>query len=352
MKRNVYLLLLFLVGGFTACNSNEEQVVTQSDNEEFVRTLSEIGTRSFSEEILSFASNEEMEETISVLLNMTDEEITQWYAANHPDFVSMWQVYQTALDDAEFLGESEEIISMEDADRFKANYADYLLFNDDITDDMLYCPFLPISRDAYVYLANKNGDVIIAGEVVNLKDVKSVQETMFYQVDKEAQLLELSSTRGEINDSNHQIITREHYLYIYNKGADRKMWAETIKEGNKRWIKLSAHKKRTLLGWQKCKAKYRLTFNLQPSEYYSKTWVTTPEIIAWFNANPNGTFQTGDVSAGHRLYIGEAKEALITNPNYWPQTFRTGSVQFFIWSEAVLPYKGIFSMWDEVIIRL
>ena len=230
MKKLFYLFIGILV--FASCNKDADTVTAPeaASKSKFVAELNA------NDEMLSFASAEEMQETIDKLVSMGEEELVAWYKQAGSSFTSQEILYREAINDLTLLQNFEE------ADAFKAKYIPYLMFNDDPADEELYDPWLP-NEDfpGLSYVANKNGDVRIAGKVVNLNRHKTVKELAVYKV------------RAEYQKSGMTRATTISDNYLFVEENKRRMWVEGVTSGANYGISVRAQLK-NLFGWNKYKA--------------------------------------------------------------------------------------------------
>jgi len=210
MKNLLILLCGILV--FASCSKNvempntiEQSVTTKATNKQtskhkFVAELQ------ISDAMLSFNSKEEMDETIAKLIFMKEDDLVVWYKKANPNFTSQEMIYRNAIDDLTLLESFDEAIT------FKAKYSPYLLFNNDPADEELYNPYLPNAD--YVglsYVANANGNVLIAGKTVNLnKNITSVKNLETYKLKK--------ASFNQVQTKAYTEYTNQMYITNTSKG--------------------------------------------------------------------------------------------------------------------------------------
>lgn len=116
-----------------------------------------------------FTNESEFESTVTLLSSIDDEkEKTEWVKKHLGSIKSLRDVYDEAMVEAESLTETKQS-SME----FKNKYSKYLFFADYKDDGGFY---LPVKDLNVACLLNPNGDVKIAGKIVNKKDVTSYSQ--------------------------------------------------------------------------------------------------------------------------------------------------------------------------------
>lgn len=158
-----HLLVALIVPLACACsNDSLDEVADQSNKPQVI-------SRSV-ENMLSFDSEASFQQAVETLKSMNSwEEKNSWLKANFGNFQSMQFVYDTAMAEAENLGETED-----EYRAFKDKYSTlyFPMYKED------YGYYIPLKDLAMADLVNENGNVIIAGNVVNKKDITSYNELM------------------------------------------------------------------------------------------------------------------------------------------------------------------------------
>ncbi len=114
-----------------------------------------------SDNILQFKDRTVLDETISRLKKMTNEERLEW--EKEMNFISLNSIYEKALDEVTVMeGSAEDYYSLKD------EYQNYLYFPEYKED---YGVYLPISDEEVASVLNKDGKVMIGDEVINMKDI-------------------------------------------------------------------------------------------------------------------------------------------------------------------------------------
>lgn len=255
-------------------------------------------TENTSEQMLSFQSEEEFENTLSLLKNMEKQEQIDWVKHRNADFTSLSDVYDCAMNDAEELDESQSSY-----ENFRQKYGDYLFFAD-YKDD--YGVYLPVSNPIISMLINKFGDVLIAGHVRNMKDINSY--------------IQLQRRGGTMYDDEavhaSEAITRSYrfgdaFGYEYDSG-----WFEN--NGKKIKLKVGRQYVDCQHPLEGNHLGYRLHFEIS---FRKKTW------LGWTNyssrVNYDGFYQIGVASP---YYISESKDA-DSSHDYYYGTFYTPFVR-------------------------
>ena len=240
MKMKKLLMLVAIIA--IACSCEKEQMLPEPDKETTFQ-VQELETRS-TEAILSFASLEEMEMQIAKLATMSEKEQNTWYAERN--FESQYDALYRAA------AEIDEATTLEEAEAIKAKFSPYFLYNENPADEELFNPYLPNEKPDYAYVCNINGEVIIAGEIVNFNTITNVRDTHEYQLSHNA------ITRASAPNITEQNILKRTV-------GKRKFWAEGryIAEFRAVLIEFTAHKK-GIFGWNK----YTTAYHIRIAESY------------------------------------------------------------------------------------
>ncbi|WP_370862513.1 DUF4848 domain-containing protein [Parabacteroides faecis] len=165
MKKIVSLLLLLMA--ITSCTNDletpeisfpcgQEKDIVLLDGSSFTKS-----TNDQSDNILQFKNQTVLNETISSLKKMTNEERLEW--EKKMNFISLNSVYEKALDEVTAMeGTAEEYNDL------KEKYQSYLYFPEYKED---YGAYLPVSNEEVASVLNKNGKVIVGEEIVDMKDI-------------------------------------------------------------------------------------------------------------------------------------------------------------------------------------
>lgn len=254
--------VMMIAAAIIVCSCEKEQMTMFDKN--VIGTV----TRS-SCSMLSFSSEDEMFEQIQSLKLMTEEEQDAWYKKHADNFVSqqqfMWQIVE----------ELDNATSLEEVRNIQAKYTGQMLFNTNPEDEDI-APYIPSNYKGTEFVCDRNGDVMIAGEVCNYNNLTSYEQTTDYLFNHQSQ------TR-----------TREKLAGVYAQDGKRKFWSEaylnTVTGGVE--IRLAAHKK-NMFGWNK----YKTSYGIKITEF--SNWA---EITAFsndiLNARPN-YYVTADVKSG------------------------------------------------------
>lgn len=137
------LLLISVLGLFTACNSSSDIV---DNDDRFDETT-----------MLEFASEEDYQSLVDSLSNVSYEELEAW--SDKQKFETFFSYFKNA---------EEEILSAQSEDEYaskRSNYEGQFIFNDkDLTDYTVYSPVNTIAEEV---LLNKEGNVKIGNQIVN-----------------------------------------------------------------------------------------------------------------------------------------------------------------------------------------
>lgn len=233
-----------------------------------------------------FNSMEEFNQTVIKLMKATPLEQIEWCRENN--IISQYMLYDQAIE------ELEEIQNLRDTtayyqslEQFRSKYSKYFLFNDNDPSDLN--PYIPSNDLGNNLVCNAEGNVKIAGEIVNFNELSSFEETTYGKFLKETNA---SRASGDIVDE------KINYLYI-KEGGDRKMWAESQRKEENVYIKLSAHKKGWLGGWNNYKTTYRIKYlSHEPRTWFGTTTDFNNLIVA------KDYVETKEVSSGYLYHLG------------------------------------------------
>lgn len=163
------LSLLLLLATITSC-TNELDTLGENPSEGMEKDIVLLSgsslTKSSSnpdDNILKFKNQTVLNETISNLKYLSNEDRLKW--EKEMNFISLNSVYESALDEVTAMEGSAE-----DYQNLKSKYQNYLYFPEYKED---YGIYLPVSDEEVASVLNKNGEVMIGDEIVNLKDIFS-----------------------------------------------------------------------------------------------------------------------------------------------------------------------------------
>jgi hypothetical protein len=209
---------------FVASCTNESQTIDLIDAESnktdlFGKTVENInGT-------LAFESKEQLDETVALIFEQlvtnnlslrsqttVSADLTSVNFLREKGFISLYDVFVDAMNNAEEYYERPG-----GYEEFKKKYP--TLYFPEYEDD--YSAYLPVSDKHLARLADVNGNVIINGETISLKDISSYE-----------QLQEL----GQAPPSNYEMTTRSADYVGTNKISDKydgshKAWVNTKATG-------------------------------------------------------------------------------------------------------------------------
>ena len=165
MNRQLLILIVGLTMIVSSCSDIE---VFEKDSKQMLQNGCESITRSSNDTILCFESQEAFDIAVEKIASYNLEEDKFAYVhAISPMFVSIQDIYNDAMDD---MAEMEDI-SVEEYDSFQSKYHS-LYFPRYLEDAGYYIPM--VNLDA-AYLVNKNCEVCVAGEIVNLRDINNYE---------------------------------------------------------------------------------------------------------------------------------------------------------------------------------
>ncbi len=277
MKSINYLIAIIAI---LICSCSNEQY-EMSD----VAVSSEVST----EPMLSFQSEKEFYKAVSILEGMDKQQQRDWIKMRDANFTSLSDVYDKAMIDAADLDETQSSY-----ENFRQKYASYLFFAE-YKDD--YGVYLPVFNPIVSLLINKHGNVIIANEIRNMKDINSYTQLQY--------------RGGTLYDNevvHYDKVTTRSYTYGDAFGA----------EYDSGWFHNNGKKIKLKVGRQYVDCQYplignglgyRLHFEIS---FRKKTW------LGWTNyssrVNYEGFFQIG---AAPQCYISEYKEADSSHDYYY-----------------------------------
>ena len=154
MKIKTFILASAAIVSYAACSNDLDETSNDILSEEIT-----------SEQMLSFQSEEEFENTIILLRNMNKQQQKEWIKKQKDNFTSLSDIYDNAMNDAADLDESQSSYEI-----FRKKYGSYLFFAEYKED---YGVYLTVPNPIVGILINKNGNVIIAGKICNKKDINS-----------------------------------------------------------------------------------------------------------------------------------------------------------------------------------
>lgn len=180
---------------------------TKSKNAESIDDSVAIDPIEFSTKTLSFASFDEFRASVGDLIFMTEEDRQLWFK-DKTDFTSQEQAASLV---------SQQLMkcrTYKQAAQLMDKYTQFV-FNRE-SDEPDFTAYVPTNSLGYSMVCNAYGNVTIGGEVVNLNDVKTYDQT--WQAGVERRHME-SLTKGSSSTPN------EVYCYTDN----RKMWATAFR---------------------------------------------------------------------------------------------------------------------------
>lgn len=145
-------------------------------------------TIEFSKETLKFASMDELDNTILDILLMTPEQQDLWIA-DHAGFVPMCEAAVIVSDQITKCSSSDEVLALYEM------YSDIFIFNPN-KKIIKSIPFYKSNKTGYSWVCNAYGDVEIAGQIVNLNDITTFEETWVGKAEQNARLPLSAEARG------------------------------------------------------------------------------------------------------------------------------------------------------------
>ncbi|MDR2911052.1 MAG: DUF4848 domain-containing protein, partial [Bacteroidales bacterium] len=270
------------------CSKEQDSIDNITPNFSKELTVLEISKE---QKMLSFESKEDMQKTVSELMFMDESKRAEWYKAQggfESQEAFMWQV----IDELTAAKTVEEVRSIQ------KRYSNFFIWNNNEADEDMN-PYIPSSEYGYSYVCNRNGEVLIAGEVCNFNNAKTLEETRQYRWFEPFR--EQAQTRAvEINE------WRNH-LYVSN-GSSRRFWIKvgwvsdyTIPPGGqfpgilyrKEVVDFYAEKK--VVFWIKYRTQYSLKYESH-SDWNMNSYLFRD---VW-NARP-GFYTTPELDPNHKI---------------------------------------------------
>lgn len=204
MKKLTYVIaVMALLTTFVACEKNELNVP------ETVKEANETN-------ILSFANEAEFQALVANIRKGEADPSSKLRSASTTEssgFVSLFDEYEQAMEEADDYYQREG-----GYEEFKQKFPN--LYYPEYKDD--YSAYLPVSDEAVAKLLNKEGDVIVAGEVKNMIDIFSYQQL------EELELTYPESTNSSRMNTRSSIVDNVEYVRleetIYNSDNNRKFF--------------------------------------------------------------------------------------------------------------------------------
>lgn len=158
---------------FVGCSKEIDQ---QDEQRPATRTAALPSALEFSDATLEFASMDELQNAVSELSAMSDEQKDQLLADNG-EFVSMVEASMMIVEQMREIGDKAGILEMRNA------YTDLFIF-DPNTTQVRVAPFYKNNNHGYEFVCNAYGDVKVAGSIVNLNKINTYAETWFGQAEQ------------------------------------------------------------------------------------------------------------------------------------------------------------------------
>lgn len=273
MKINSFLFTLCIL---TLCSCNNDF----ADEFEVDKVISNsVDSISNGMTMLQFASESDFENAIKTLSSLDVQERSEWVITHYGKIVSLKDVYDEAMNDAEQLDESSVAY-----EKFRNKYEKSLLFAN-YKDD--YGVYLPVSNDVIASLLNSDGNILINGEVKNMKDIFSY-----------SQLQQLGVAMYDLDDN----VARSRY--------------EVEDEYDSKWYRENGKKIRVKCGRQVLKDSGILTTPVMMRmhieiSFRKKTW------LGWTNYSSQIEVEGSYTIAGTTTSISENKTADSSHDYYY-----------------------------------
>ncbi|MDR2887964.1 MAG: DUF4848 domain-containing protein, partial [Bacteroidales bacterium] len=244
------------------CSKEQDSIDNITPNFSKELTVLEISKE---QKMLSFESKEDMHKTISELMFMDEAKRAEWYKAQggfESQETFMWQV----VDELTAAKTVEEVRSIQN------RYSNFFIWNNNAADEDMN-PYIPSGKYGYSYVCNRNGEVLIAGEVCNFNNAKTLEETWQYRWFDSFR--EQAQTRASINEwTNH--------LYVSNDSS-RRFWLKAGVHPFQRNHVLDHYAEKKVVFWIKYSTEYYIKY-----ESHSSNWQTNTRFFDYVrSASPN-----------------------------------------------------------------
>ena len=271
MKKSItFMLCTFL---FCACNNENLTEFSSSQNESVNKENSSM---------LHFNSEKDYQQAIESLASLENKgQKDQWLKSKYGEFTSLKAVYDSAMIDAAKLDESKEAFV-----QYKNKYKKSLYFANYKDDCGAY---LPVTNTDAAYLLNADGNVSIAGKVINKRDVDSyakLQQASIAMYDNDYSTLTRAGWGYKI--IQHTVRVGENRSGNVGEEFDSGWWIQ-----NKRKIRLKCGRK-VEKGFSLQGYRYTMKIHVEVS-FRKKTWLgwanyaSETETKAEFEGGYNGT---------------------------------------------------------------
>lgn len=244
-----HLLVALIVPLACACSNDSLNEVVDNSNQP------QVVSRSV-ENMLSFDSEASFHQAVATLKSIDSwEEKEAWVKLNFGNFESMQSVYEAAANEAESLDDTKEEYM-----KFKNKYSSlyFPMYEED------YGYYIPLKDLETAFLVNKDGDVCIAGNVVNKKDLSSYQELMYLGRAYYSNGINLvAEVATELKDG---VVIGEKYESGWHKENGKKINFKARRLMRDGALKLHievSFRKKTWLGWTNYKSHTKLTGEIQ-----------------------------------------------------------------------------------------
>lgn len=303
----------------TSCNNDVEPQIPQSNNK-----AEDVQTRTNSEyETLSFESmNDFMSAVREIASKESSQEKLSWIKEKYPNFVSMQQVYEEALSEAEGLDDSEEKYM-----DFKEKYN--TLYFPLVGEDAGF--YIPMSDLDAAYFVNPAGNVTINNEVKDMRDINDY-----------SQLVELGRAYHSYPNSLLSVPSGyEFFKYTANKDKIGQTyesgWRKNENSGKDRIINLKMD--RQLKEWSLPSQ----PFTASRSVLHIEISFRKHTALGWVNYSSETTI-VGEFKYGDRTILKvDAKSKGTSSHDHWPEipVLQNGDVRPIIVTFPTITSTGL-----------
>lgn len=262
MKIFLISVMFIMAMAFSSCSNEEMAEMKQAYPQ------SRSGQEAMAQDsVLSFDSRQDFEAAVAHIASLpSEDEKAEWVRGVYPHFQSVQNRYWMAMEE---MGEMENV-DEECYNTFQKKYS--MLYFPKYMDDAGF--YIPMTDLDAAFLANENCEVIIGGEIVNLRDIEDYSKLMelgraYYSIDNPMPIAAMTSF--ELKSTSMDPVGPE-YDSGWTTYDDRKVKLKARRKFNT--IEMSpgfngsqsvlhlefCFRKKTWLGWSNYKSESTLTF--------------------------------------------------------------------------------------------
>lgn len=280
------ILSLFILGSVLAGCTKTDTIQETAPKSKTTETKA----IDFSRNTLEFGSQDEINSAILELALMSEAEKEAWHASK-PGFVSQTQAADMVA--AQFA----QATDLSQANAIRDLYDDIFIFNTNVAAND-YMAYLKADKIGHSWVCSAYGEVKIAGNIVNLNDISTYEQTWQYETEKVCSNI---STRAKPKEGVEE---RLNYLHSYTE--TRKMWARVEVVSRTIFVRLSAQQK-IWFAWHG----YSNSYTIRKGTSHTQGLILSTLMNKILNQNY--ICHTGDISSNTGFSIGEIRGTAITS---------------------------------------